>query len=43
MAQAGEIWVTKQHDLILAENRWALKTIKQTTKEAVLHVGGTHS
>ena len=31
----------KQHELILAANRQALKNIKQTANKTVLHVGGS--
>ena len=31
--------IIKQHELILAANRWALKNIKQTAKKTVLCVG----
>ena len=34
-------WVKKEHELILAVNRWALKNIKQTAKKTALHTGGS--
>ena len=34
-------WVSKQHELILAVNRWALKNIKQTANKTALHAGGS--
>ena len=32
--------MSKQHELILATNRWALTNIKQTAKKTVLFAGG---
>ena len=39
--QSKSIWVNKQHELILAANRWALKNIKQTASKTALHAGGS--
>ena len=38
--QRKSAWVNKQHELILAANRWALKNIKQTANKTVLCTGG---
>ena len=34
--QSKSTWVNKQHELILAVNRWALKNIKQTASKTAL-------
>ena len=39
--QSKSAWVNKQHELILAANRQALKKIKQTANETALHAGGS--
>ena len=39
--QRKSAWVNKQHELILAANRWASKNIKQTAKKMVLCAGGS--
>ena len=39
--QSKSAWVNKQHELILAVNRQALKNIKQTPNKTVLHAGGS--
>ena len=39
--QRKSAWVNEQHKLILAGNRSALKSIKQTAKKRVLCVGGS--
>ena len=40
-SQSESAWVNKQHEVILAVNRWALKNIKQTANKIVLHAGGS--
>ena len=39
--QSMRAWVNKQHELILAGNRWALKKIKQTANKIALCAGGS--
>ena len=40
-SQSKSTWVNEQHEPILAENRWALKYIKQTVNKTADHAGGS--